>query len=337
MFFRVSSIRLCIKYAAFYSIITGIILLNCNCFNPDDISVNFDTKNLRECVKNKDKCLIVLSVVTKNISSDSYPNYSYSLNKYGYDFHIIGTDLGWNGWITRGAAMRAAMNNLKNTFNAEELKKILVISSDTGDVLVQKSPDELLALYKNKLIQIETQFPGQLETQDLVIVGGEWHCGENCEQNSKVWFDRLKIDQRERYFRYPQGGFLMGSPIALHNFYEYTVKFMNLEINDDQIAMGKFAINYPSKIYIDYKQELVATIVIPGHLDEKTGLDLDENKLYTFSEKGLSLGDALRKKIGSVEKIYPAFLHVPNNMRNNRVREYWDKLVAHLKMTAWKN
>jgi hypothetical protein len=323
---------ICNKASYIAILLIGFCFVN-GCFNPYDVKITFDVAPLKECLKKNEKCIIVLSVSTKNIPSSSYRDYTYSLEKLGYDFHIIGGELGWSGWITRASAMRAAILHLKNNFSEEELKKIMVVSSDTGDVLVQNNPQDLLNAYEKKCAELKTQFSKQLETEDLIIAGGEWNCGGNCLQKSSKWFERLKIDRKERYFPYPQGGFLMGSPNALFPYYEYIIKYMDEVFNDDQIALGRFVVEYPSKIYIDYKQEFAATIILGGRFDDATQVHLD----YQLSEHGLALGDELSKKIGKSDKIYPAFLHIPNNTREEHVINFWQKLISHLKMTAWKS
>jgi hypothetical protein len=268
----------------------------------------------------------------------SYQHYTDSLKKFGYDFHIIGRDLGWNSWITRGSAMRSAILSLKQNFSKEDLKKIVVVTSDTGDVLVQNGPKTLLEKFNKKKAELKNQYRKQLDVDNMVMVGGEWFCGGTCEPRSSFWFDRLKIDVKERLFPYPQGGFLIGTADSLFGYFNYTVQFMRDVENDDQIAMGNFAIDHPAHIYIDYKQELAATILekFPGEQTPDTGLDYDRDKLYDFSKEGYALSQTLQNRIGSSATIYPSFLHVPNNVRRESVMKFWEKLVDHLKSTAWQ-
>lgn len=313
------------------------LLVLVGCSDPVVIDLNLD--RLKTCLKTEDRCLIVLSVATKNISAESYQWYTEGLKKFDYDFHIIGTNLDWNGWITRGEAMKAALETLSQNFSHEELeKKIIVATSDTGDVLVQEPPQQLMSKFEKKQNDLKTKFGSKLDAEHLVIVGGEWFCGVNCERRSHEWFDRLNIDKNQRIFPYAQGGFLMGPAAAAKKFYAYTVDFMKSKINDDQIAMGNFAIEHPAHIYIDYQQEIAATIVENALSNTKpvSGLNYDQNHLYELADKGVALGEDVQQRIGSTEKIYPTFLHVPNNTRSASAKTYWEKLVDHLKIKTWK-
>lgn len=332
-----NNVILRILWVSIFSMIFFII----GCSDDSSVDIKFDISSLKECVKNEDHCVTILSVSTKNISKDSYLPYSEALTKLKYDYHIIGTDLDWRGWITRGAAMKGAMIYLKNNFSPKELKKIVVASSDTGDVLVQKGPAELIKMYKAKTAELEKNYKTLLDTENLIIVGGEWWCSGNCEKQASSWFDRLEIPNSKRYFPHPQGGFIMGPVDALYDYYTYTTQYMTTVENDDQIAMGNFAIEYPEKIYIDYKQEIAATILMVSEYypSEETGLNLDENNLYEFTNKGLSLSKKLIAEIGRIDSdgVYPAFLHMPNNTRKEVVKTYWNKLVAHLRQTVWED
>lgn len=331
------------KQLWFFVLLFSAVLLICSgfgCFDPSSVRISVETDTLKRCLKNEDLCLMVLGVATKNMTEKSYSPYVESLKSFAFNYQIIGKHLDWHGWITRGAIMKAAMMNLKNNFTDEELRKIIIVTSDTGDVLVQGGPNELLNLYKQKIVELKTDLPDELDTEKLIIVGGEWACGANCEKKASSWFDRLKIEKSKRYFPHPQGGFLMGPPDALLEYYTYTVEYMDLKKNDDQIAMGNFALDCPRKIYIDYQQEIVATIAVIGgdYIIPDTGLNTYEKKLYKFTDKGLTLGDDISAAIGrSKETVYPPFLHIFNNTRSAQVKDYWDDLVAHLKQKVWKN
>lgn len=325
------------KFIPYFLYTIATIFFTACHFDPYAIKIDVDTAKLSECLEKNDRCLMVLSVATKNIPESSYKSYTDSLKHFNYNFQIIGKALGWNGWLTRGAAMRAAMVNLTKKYPQEKLDKIIIVSSDTGDVLVQSGPEKLLYKFNSKKIDLQKSYPNKFK-KDLVMVGGEWSCGGNCEPRSRSWFDRLDIAPEKRLFPYTQGGFLMGSVPALLRYYNYTVEYMNTIRNDDQIAMGNFAINNPEYIYIDYRQELAATMTRykSGNKTPKTGIDYNKNNLYKLDNKGYTLSSEVQEKIGSKEKIYPAFIHVPNNTRSDSVREFWEKLIEDLKTTAWK-
>lgn len=315
--------------------VLSYILFASNCDRPP---IDFDLSPLRQCVAHEERCLIVLSVATKNIAADSFQTYTDGLKQFGYDFHIIGTNRNWKGWVTRGLSMQDALAKIEEEFTAQELNKIIIATSDTGDVVVQRGPRELLDQFEKKLIAIRDQFGTKLRTNDLVIVGGEWFCYGNCDARVRTWYERLGIDESKRIFPHAQGGFLMGPVTAAKRFYDYTVEFMLSRRNDDQIAMANFAIDHPQYIYIDYQQELAATIVdffSPGRPPIE-GFDYSEANTYEFADKGLALSKAVQQIIGSAETIYPSFLHVPGNTRAGYVKTYWDKLVAHIKQKAWQ-
>lgn len=295
----------------------------------------FNPEKLNACLAREDRCVLALSVATKNIDAQTYTEFTDSMKIMGYDSHVIGRDLIWHGWITRGETMRKAMASLKEYFSPEALKKIIVVSTDTGDVLTQRPPKELLRKYYEKTKALHEKYGDKLDTENLIIVGSEWYCGTNCGRQSLSWYDRLGIPESKRAFAYPQGGFIMGPPEALLNYYTHTVNFMNKVENDDQIAMGDFIANNPSKAYIDYLQEIVATTLLYRGFDATTGLNYDINEIYQLLPKGLALGKELLKLIGTNENIYPAFIHMPNNRRDDQYKKLWERFVDHLQKTVW--
>lgn len=322
------------------SLFLSFINIGSGCSDPNALKIPIKTSGLEKCLSNEKQCLMVLSVATKNIPAKSYAPYEESLKYLGYNYEIIGVDQDWHGWITRGAIMKGAMDYLSKRFTREELKKIIIVSSDTGDVLVQRGPADLLALYRGKKAELKAQYPDKLDTENLIVVGGEWVCGGNCEKKATSWFDRLNIEKTKRYFPYAQGGFLMGPVDALLDYYTYTVDFMETVYNDDQIAMGNFVHNYPHEVYIDFQQEIMTTILVrPGDtISSETGVNFFQDKLYKFTSAGFALGDTFSNTIGKpLDTVYPVFLHMPNNTREEPVKNYWDRLVDHLQKTVWKH
>lgn len=319
--------------------IATTLLSTISCNKPFSELPPLDLSKLKACLKTENECLFVMSIATKNIKEESYAEYVRGLKRFDYNFQILGNQLDWEGWITRGRAMKSALIQLENSFTPVELNKIIVVTSDTGDVLVQRDPQYLLQKYKNKTDEIKNKFP-KLKSNDLVIVGGEANCGSNCDPNIYKWYDKLNIPQTERIFPYVQGGFLMGPVLAMKRFYSYTVEHMSNITNDDQIAMAGFALENPEHIYIDYHQEIAATIVEFGQNNPNAppaiGLNYDWNQAYQFAPLGLALGEEIQKRIGSDEKIYPIFIHLPNNQRERAASHYWKRLVDHVRATAWQ-
>lgn len=66
-----------------------------------------------------------------------------------------------------------------------------------------------------------------------------------------------------------------------------------------------------------------------------TSIDYEPSVLYQLSNKGFSLGNDLQKRIGSMDLIYPAFIHFPNNTRLKSAKDFWEKVIEHLEKTAW--
>lgn len=309
---------------------------SCNGIEKKDAAeLPWNSEKLNLCLKNEARCVIALSVATKNIDPQSYAEFSKSMKIMDYDFHVIGRDLAWKGWITRGKAMRNAMLSLKNHLSPEDLKKVIVVSTDTTDILTQRSPKELLRKYDAKTKGLNEKYGDKLDTANLIIVGGEWYCGGNCLPQSLSWYERLGIPESKRPFPFPQGGFVMGPVEALLNYYTHTVNYMTEKINDDQLAMGDFVVNNPSKIYIDFYQEIVATTLLDRGFDAGTGLNYDVNEIYQFLPDGLALGKEVLALMGSNENIYPVFIHVPNNTKQDHYIKLWDRIVNHLQKNVW--
>lgn len=95
-------------------------------------------------------------------------NFIKSLQKYNYDYAIIGKGQKWEGYMTK---IKGYLDYVK-TLKSDQL----VICVDAYDVFATGPPDELIKKYYSY--------------EKSLLVGSEVYCGDNCIPVDNWWKDK---------------------------------------------------------------------------------------------------------------------------------------------------
>jgi hypothetical protein len=153
-----------------------------------------------------------------------------SLEKYGYDYVVIGKDIKWEGFMTK---IKGYLNYISK-LNPNQLVAI----ADAYDVMAAGPVDEFISKYKSY--------------GKPIIVGSETFCGPNCIPVDNWWKDKIRPK-----LQYANSGFCVAPAYYMIKLLNY---MLSLNITDDQIAICNYINAYPEEVALDIKAELVSNI-----------------------------------------------------------------------------
>ena len=160
-------------------------------------------------------------------SNDFLENWKESASAWGFDFDIIGLNQPWEGFETKLKLVKQYLKNIhRNT---------IVAIVDSYDLLLCGPPSELVEKYN------------LLTGGHSLVVGGESICFLNAHKHNQ-YVNNSK-------YKFVNGGFVMGKPYQIELAYDYIIKETPY---DDQLGMGRYFDQFPSRITVDGNQELVA-------------------------------------------------------------------------------
>lgn len=161
-------------------------------------------------------------------------NYSNSLEKFNYNFEIVGDGQEWKGFMTK-------INEYIKTL--ERIKEDFVCITDCYDVLACGDSDELLKKYRDI-------------AESKILFSAETHCSsEKCLYLSNWW--KISLIDNKIKTKYLNSGFIMG-PREL--VLQALIFSRDLKIEDDQMALCIYAQEHPDKIMLDVTCDLAGTI-----------------------------------------------------------------------------
>lgn len=212
-------------------------------------------------------------------------NYITSLNKFGYNYKIVGHGEPWKGFVE--SLIKGIQKYLKEALDSGEIDdNTIICKTDAFDVLASGPPNEFIHKF--------------LGFNKDIVFGAENVCmaDVNCVRKQSHRKLRDKNNQISE-LRYINAGFYAGYPRAILKMYDYII---NLNEPDDQIAAGKFS------IYLDKTQELSYT------------LDVDSELVYNI----LNFVKSYDMKNGRIyfKNETPCFVHNPHLNQLNTVGEY---------------
>jgi hypothetical protein len=191
-----------------------------------------------------------LKVVSfSNIDDEGKKNYILSLEKFGYDYKILGKGIKWKGFVP------TKITHIYNYLKTIKNKNTVIIVTDVNDVIACTTPSETLKKFKS--------FNSR-------IVIGSWRVTLGS-------FSSVK-EQRELYPLYVKnvyvnGGFYIGYVEDIINMYTYMI---SLNIADDQLCLGMYNVNHIDNPI--HELDINSNIVYNINLIDK--YDFKNNKLY---------------------------------------------------------
>ena len=158
-----------------------------------------------------------------------------SLEKYNYDYKIVGIGSKWEGFMTK---IKGYLEYTK-TLDPNQL----VVITDAYDVLATGPPGELISNYKSY--------------GKPLVVGAESYCGKNCIPVDKWWNSEKGKEREKGKLRYVNSGFFMGPAYIITKTLNYMV---SLGISDDQEALCIYVNDYPDSVSLDINAHLISNI-----------------------------------------------------------------------------
>ena len=169
-----------------------------------------------------------VKIVCVATESNSFlEDWKESAQNWGFDFDIIGLNYTWTGF-------ELYMQLIKTYLKGVHRDTIIAIV-DAYDVLLCGPPSELVEKYM------------RLTGGKSLAVGGESVYFLNTH-NHNQFVNNSK-------YRFVNSGFVMGKPEQLEDAYAY---ILNETPYDDQLGLGRYFDQFPSKVTVDGTQELVA-------------------------------------------------------------------------------
>ena len=169
-----------------------------------------------------------VKIVCVATESNSFlEDWKESARIWGFDFDIIGLNYTWTGFEIK---MQLVKTYLKGVH-----RDTIIAVVDAYDLLLCGPPSELVEKYM------------RLTGGKSLAVGGESICFLNTH-NHNQFVNNSK-------YRFLNGGFVMGKPEQLEDAYTYV---LNETPYDDQLGLGRYFDQFPSKVTVDGNQELVA-------------------------------------------------------------------------------
>jgi hypothetical protein len=163
-----------------------------------------------------------------NIIDEGYKNYEASLQKFGYNYTILGQGIKWKGFV------KTKIRNIYKHLKTLPQNNTVVCITDVNDVIACCGPDEVLSKFK--------QFDSN------IVLGVE---------ETNFFFNCIK-EQRNKFPNhikrvYANGGFYMGYTPDIIKMYDY---MFTLGENDDQLCLGTYNINHDEHS-MDIKSKIV--------------------------------------------------------------------------------
>ena len=177
------------------------------------------------------KLLIVTFSTDKNILLS---NLEISLNKYNYDYKIIGEGCKWVNFMTK---IKCCYDFIGTVNNYD-----LIAVTDAYDVLACDDSRILIKKF--------------LSFNSRIVVGSENACGGNCVPLGNYF----KHNKKGRY-NYVNGGFYIGYKDDILKMLKC---ILDMNISDDQIGLGKYINKFPNTVTVDTEGSLISNVNIYG-------------------------------------------------------------------------
>jgi len=171
----------------------------------------------------------------------SVENLIYSLEKYNYDYEILGIGEKWKGFISKIIAYKNACS--------KEPKNKIIVCCDSMDVLVCGFSNEVSKkLYNHNF-------------QDKLLFGAEILCTNdyNCTPLKKWWsLNNHRFDTYQTQ-RYCNSGVVIGTAEKQYKLWSW---ILENNYTDDQKGACEYIETFPNEVDLDVKQEIIANIQI---------------------------------------------------------------------------
>jgi hypothetical protein len=167
--------------------------------------------------------VVVLLMATT--SGPGLQNAKNALKRFKYHHQVLGLGEKWQGW-------RHRMEHYRNAA-AELPPNTLVVCMDAYDALPVKPSKTLKKTFES--------FGKPL------VFGLETVCGGNCFNIKPWWYSQyghqyLDANGKRPPNRYVNGGLVMGEAWAIRDLFDWMLK---TGAQDDQVGLGRFALQYP--------------------------------------------------------------------------------------------
>lgn len=183
------------------------------------------------------KLIVVSYANNHNKLSD---NLEQSLEKYGYEYKLVGEGEKWVNFMTKiKGCYRFIRDNLNDDY--------IVIVCDAYDVLACGDSEVIM----NKFLKFEKR----------IVVGTENKCGTNCVPLDYYYNYH---DEKKKRYQYANGGFYMGYRQDILKMYK---KFLDDNHPDDQISLCNYINKNPELFGVDSDGKLISNIQIYSYGD----------------------------------------------------------------------
>lgn len=241
----------------------------------------------------------LLILTFSNQDNDFSKNYIKSLQKYGYQYKILGEGVEWKGFVS--TKIQTIHDYLKTL--PEDL---LVCITDCFDVLANAPPEDVIKIHR----------PGKIR------VGSEIFCfSQNCIPVDNYW----KGEAPSR--KYVNGGGYMGEVKDIMWMYE---KMFKTGTDDDQLALGKTVNKYPHKFILDWGSQLVHNTVtheIFNYTPLKDYIEIDGHRPCFFHFPGTKADLHVRMNTFGRHILGDDYRNTNNSLRDALLFKPWLTII----------
>jgi len=206
-------------------------------------------------------------------------NFRSSLDKFGYEYKVLGEGETWKGWVWRTQLYLKEVNFLVSSGQGDKVVALV----DATDLLFVQGPKEFLEKFS------------KLSSEGKVVIGAESACCTGEFDRNKDLKKQILVHAKDKVpnsrYRFANGGAVIGRAKDLQNLLE-----KNKTEEDDQVGYMKLWFTSKSgAVNLDTKQELVANLPpqgtnvyshLPGHSSDLDYWSLDKEKGIEHNEYG---------------------------------------------------
>jgi len=176
------------------------------------------------------------------LNQNGYHNYVKSLQKFKYNYKILGKGVKWEGFVQ--TKIKYCYDYLK-TLDDDNL---VVCVTDVLDMLAIAPPEELYQKF--------------IEFKKPIVIGAE----VGYPVLTPCYEPHTKLSPSYRKRKYVNAGFYIGYKKDLCHMYEY---ILSQNISDDQICVGKYIYEHQDNYELDYRCKIIHNINNKKLLDFK--------------------------------------------------------------------
>lgn len=195
-----------------------------------------------------------------NINDEGYKNYVASLDKFGYDYKILGKGMKWNGFVnTKIRCIYKYLLNLQEENISNE--SIIVCITDVNDMIACCNEKELIDKF--------------LSFNAPIVIGSEQpYLFVNCVKEQRLLYD----PNIKRV--YCNGGFYIGYLPNIIQMYKFILDYSKkIKTNDDQLCLGYYNINHDGH-ELDTQSKLVYNIALESYKKVKNRILCEYSNEY---------------------------------------------------------